>query len=154
MTSVQVEKTMFSVQITATTDIPVDPARVWAVLTDTAAYPHWNPFVRRLEGRLEVGSSLSVDLQPNPDKKAQTMRPKVVAVQAGRSFTWLGHVGVPGVLDGRHTFTVEPFAGGSRLTQHEVLSGALTPLFRTMLTQGTPLAFAASNDALAKRASA
>jgi hypothetical protein len=149
-TDVQVRSTAFAVTITATTRVAADPARVWQVLTDTAAYPDWNPFVRRLEGDLVEGNRLTVDLQPGD--KATTLRPTVVAVVPGRSFTWLGHVGFRGVLDGRHTFTVEPDGSGSRLVQHEVLSGVLTPLFRKMLTTDTPAAFTASNDALAARA--
>jgi hypothetical protein len=145
----QVHNTIFAVT-TATPQIAASPGQVWEVLSDTAAYPEWNPFVRRLDGALDVGSRISVDLQPG-QKKPHTMRPKVVEVQPGRTFTWLGHVGVPGLLDGRHTFTVEAIGEGTRLTQHEVLSGALTPLFRSMLTRDTPRAFVASNDALAAR---
>jgi hypothetical protein len=152
MTQVQVQKTTFAVTITATTEIAARPERVWQVLSDTAAYPEWNPFVRRLDGSLELGSKISVDLQPG-QKKPQTMHPKIVDSKPGRTFTWLGHVGVPGLLDGRHTFTVEPHGDGARLIQHEVLSGVLTPLFRSMLARDTPRAFLALNDALAKRAS-
>lgn len=151
MTQVQVETRTFAVTITATTEIEASPERVWQVLTDTTAYPRWNPFVRRLDGALEVGRRIEVDLQPG-ERKPQTMRPTIVDVQPGRSFTWLGHVGVPGLLDGRHSFAVEPAGAGARLIQHEVLSGALTPVFRSMLTRDTPKAFQASNDALAARA--
>ncbi len=147
-TQVHVESRAFGVSITATTPIAAPPEQVWRLLTDFGAYPAWNPFVRRIEGRLEVGSRLSVDLKPT-DKPATTLRPTIVDLEPGRSFTWLGHVGVPGVLDGRHSFTVKAQGGGTRLVQHEVLSGALTPLFRSMLTRDTPAAFEASNDALA-----
>lgn len=151
-TRTQVDRSAFAVTITATTHIAASAERVWAVLTDTDSYPEWNPFVRRLDGDLTVGSKLSVDLQPN-EKKPTTMRPKVVAVEPGKSFTWLGHVGIPGVLDGRHTFTVTAQSdGGCVLVQHEKLSGMLTPLFRSMLETDTPAAFVASNDALAARA--
>lgn len=149
-TDVQVQSSPFAVAITATTSVAADAAQVWSVLTDTAAYPQSNPFVRRLDGDLVVGSRLTVVLQPG--EKPTTLRPQVVAVQPGGSFTWLGHIGVPGLFDGRHTFTVEPDGEGARLVQHETLSGALVPLFRRMLTTDTPAAFVASNDALAARA--
>jgi hypothetical protein len=152
MTAIQVQTTAFSVTITATTHIDAEPQRVWEVLTDTAAYPDWNPFVRRFEGDLVQGQRITVDLQPDPVKKPQTMRPRLVHVEAGRGFTWLGKVGVRGVLDGRHSFTVQASGNRSVLVQHEVLSGLLTPLFRRMLTVATPAAFAASNEALAVRA--
>jgi hypothetical protein len=152
MTTIEVTRHRFSVEITAATEIDATPERVWAVLTDTAAYPTWNPFLRRLEGSLEVGSTLTVDLRPREDATPRTMTPRVVDVTPGRSFAWLGQIAVPGVLDGRHAFTVEPMSdGSSRFVQHERLSGLLVPFFRTLLTVDTPRGFAAMNDALATR---
>lgn len=153
-TTVDVRVHPFRVEITATTEVSAPAEQTWAVLADTAAYPQWNPFVRRLDGPLTEGEAIEVDLQADQSAagSVQTMRPRIVAVDPGRSFTWLGRVGLPGVLDGRHTFSVAPTDGGSRLVQHEVLSGVLTPFFRTLLTQRTPEAFVALNDALAHRA--
>ncbi len=149
-TRVDVIVRTWSVEITATTTVQAAASRVWADLTDTARYPDWNPFVRRLDGALEVGGRLEAVLQPAD--KPQTLRPRVVEVDGGRSFTWLGHVMVPGVLDGRHSFTVVPDGHDSaRLVQHERLSGILVPVFRRMLTEQSPRAFAAMNDALAAR---
>lgn len=150
MTETEVNTSAFSVTLRTTTYVDAPPARVWQVLTDTAAYPEWNPLVCRLEGELVVGNRLTVDIQPG--KKPRTMTPTVVDVQPGRSFAWLGRLGVRGLLDGRHSFTVTPEGAGSRLVQHEVLSGALTPVLRGLLTRDTPKAFAACNDALAARA--
>ncbi len=42
-----------SIQINAT------PERVWAVLTDQAAYPGWNPFIVSSAGRIQVGATLT-----------------------------------------------------------------------------------------------
>lgn len=151
MTTTDVRSSTFAVDITAVTEIDAPPERVWAVLTDTGRYPEWNPFVRRLDGTIAVGERIAVDLQL-PGRKVQPMRPTVVAVEEGTSFAWLGRVGVPGVLDGRHRFQVEPTGDGrTRLVQSERLSGALVPMFRAMLTQATPAAFVAMNDALAAR---
>jgi hypothetical protein len=123
-TDVQVSTGFFRVEITATTDITAPPEHVWRILTDTTSYPLWNPFVKRLDGELAVGRRVTVDLQPGR-RPPQTLHPRIVEFSAGRGFTWLGHVGFPGVLDGRHRFTVEPSAGGgTRLVQQETLSGA------------------------------
>lgn len=151
MTETDVTSTAFAVDVVATTDIDAPADRVWAVLADTGRYPEWNPFVRSLEGPLVTGARVAVGLQL-PGRKLQAMRPTLVSVEDGRGFSWLGHVGFPGVLDGRHRFAVEPLGTGrSRFVQAERLSGALVPAFRAMLTGPTPEAFVAMNDALAER---
>jgi hypothetical protein len=152
MTTLDVTTRLFRVEITATTDVAAPADQTWAVLVDTAAYPDWNPLIRRLDGRLAVGEGLEVDFQPDPASPARTMRPRVVALEPGRRFAWLGRLGLPGLVDGRHTFLVEPTEGGSRLVQHEVLSGLLVPFARRLLAVDTPRAFVALNDALAARA--
>jgi hypothetical protein len=111
-------------------------SRLWGVLTDTAAYPQWNPFVRALRGPLVVGGRIEVELQL-PGRKLQSFNPRVVAMEAGRSFTWLGHLGPTGVFDGRHTFTVQPDGDGARLVQAERLSGILVPALRRLLGDAT-----------------
>ena len=60
--------------ISVTTDISAPRATVWAVLTDLAAYPAWNPFILTAEGELGVGSRLAVRIQP-PGGGAMTFRP-------------------------------------------------------------------------------
>lgn len=150
-TTTDVRSTALAVEITAVTPIDAPPARVWAVLADTAAYPEWNPFVRALRGPLVEGGQIEVELQL-PGRELQTLTPRLITVEPGRSFTWLGNVGPRGVLDGRHSFTVEPDGAGSRLVHAERLSGLLVPAFRGMLTGATPEAFTAMNEALRERA--
>ena len=151
MTEIDVTSTAFAVDVTATTDIDAPPERVWAVLADTARYPEWNPFVRSLDGPLVTGGKIAVGLQL-PGRTLQSMRPTLTEVDGGRTFAWLGHVGFAGVFDGRHRFRVGALGEGrSRFVQSERLSGALVPLFRSMLTGPTPEAFVAMNDALAER---
>jgi uncharacterized protein YndB with AHSA1/START domain len=45
-------------------DIDANPERVWQVLTDLSAYPDWNPFIVRAEGRIDVGSRLTLRMRP------------------------------------------------------------------------------------------
>lgn len=153
-TTDRVEGSAFRVSITTSIEIDAPAAAVWAVLTDTAAYPQWNSFIRSWEGELELGARQRVRIEPTPTS-GQTFRPRIVDLQPGRELSWLGRVGLPGILDGRHRYSVEPLgAGRSRLVQSEVLSGALVPLFRRMLTVDTPAAFERMNAELAARATA
>jgi hypothetical protein len=151
-TTTEVTTTALTVTITATTPIDAPATVVWAVLSDTDAYPEWNPFVRALRGPLAVGRRVEVELQL-PGRKLRTMRPRITAVDEGRSFEWLGRVGVPRLFDGRHRFEV--IADGAdrcTLVQHERLSGLLVPVVRSLLTGATPEGFTSLNEALEARA--
>lgn len=151
-TEVAVESRRFVVDVEATTSIDSPAERCWQILTDTAAYPEWNPFIRRLDGAIVDGSSIEVELHLE-GRPARTMTPRIVAVTPGSSFEWAGRVGVPGLLDGRHRFLVRDVGDGrSQLVHSERLSGALVPAFRRMLTVRTPAAFVAMNAALKDRA--
>lgn len=155
MTATQsVEGSTFRISISTSIQIDAPPAAVWAVLTDTAAYPQWNTFIRRWEGELALGARQHVRIEPT-EENGQTFRPRIIELAPGRELAWLGRVGLPGVLDGRHRFVVEPLGEGrSRLVHSEVLSGALVPLFRRMLTVDTPAAFSRMNVELAARVAA
>lgn len=151
MPDVDVKSHAFSVDIIVTRAIEASSTRVWEVLTATGQYGEWNPFIRRFGGSLTVGALIEVELQL-AGRKSSRVRPRIVDLKPGQSFEWFGHIGVPGVFDARHRFVVEPIdPGRSRLTQSETVSGVLVPVFRSMLTGPTPEAFAAMNDALAKR---
>ncbi len=150
-TRIEHTSTSLSVDIQARTAIAAPASAAWAVLTDTRSYPEWNPFVRRLEGELQRGSRLAVVLQLG-DRKPQRLRPIIVTFDEGRGFEWLGRVGFPGVLDGRHRFEIRATdATHCELVHSERLSGVLVPAFRTLLTVETPAAFVACNEAFKRR---
>ena len=103
-------------------EIDAPPARVWAVVTDFAAYPEWNPFIRRISGELRVGARLEVRIEP-PKARATTFKPTVRAVEPNRELRWLGRLLLPGIFDGDHSLHIEPLDGGrSRFVQSEQFS--------------------------------
>ena len=94
-------------------EIEADPATVWRVLMDFAAYPEWNPFIHPIEGEQELGAHLRVRIQP-PGSRGMKLKPRVTVVEPGRAFGWLGTLGVPHIFDGAHRFELEPIDGGLR----------------------------------------
>jgi hypothetical protein len=107
--------------------IPAQAAIVWATLTETNRYGSWNPFIPGLTGELRPGAKIRVRISP-PGGRAMSFTPTVTAVDEGRRLEWLGQLGVSGLFDGRHSFTLQAVdAHRTRLTQAEAFTGCLVP---------------------------
>ncbi len=132
------------------TDIWISrPPDVWRVLTETAAFPSWNPFIHRLDGSLAAGQRITVEFGTGDD--ATIFHPKVLAAVPERELRWHGSVWPGGIFDGEHSFTLSPEAGGTRLVQGERFSGLLVgPLTRGIIA-GTEREFTGMNRALKAR---
>ena len=131
-------------------DIEADPELVWPHLTDLAAYAEWNPFITAAAGELAPGSRLELRMEP-PGGRAVTFRPHVTVVSTASTLEWLGHLGVPGLFDGRHRFDLIPTETGTRLIQRETFTGLLVRPMRRSLDRGTVAGFEAMNAALRTR---
>ena len=118
---------------------------VWAVLTDFASHPAWDPFLTRIEGSATVGQRLAIRFH-----NGMTMRPTVTDVQPGRVLEWFGKLLFGGLFDGRHRFELVPEGGATRLVQSERFSGMLVPLVKKVLAD-TEREFERLNVALKKR---
>lgn len=137
-------------QVQSEITIAATPEQVWAVLTDFAAYPSWNPFISQISGPLEVGRKLTVRMQP-PGGRGMTFKPTVQAADPARHLGWLGRLLVPGVFDGAHEFLLTPTADGcTHLLQRETFTGVLVTLFGRTLQQ-TSTGFDQFNQALKTR---
>ncbi|MGY1825991.1 MULTISPECIES: SRPBCC family protein [unclassified Blastococcus] len=131
-------------------EIAASPGTVWAHLTDLASYVEWNPFIPSAAGTAEVGARLSMRLQP-PGGRPLPIKPQVTEVVPGEVFEWLGHLGVPGVFDGRHRFELTGVPSGTRLVQSESFRGLLVRPLKGFLDGATLAGFEAMNAALARR---
>lgn len=137
-------------EIRSEIDIEAPPEAVWAQLADLGRYEEWNPFITRAEGTAEAGQRLSLRMQPSGGR-AMTIRPTVTSASQGSAFEWLGHLGVPGVFDGRHRFELSPTATGTHVVQRESFRGVLVRPLRKSLDTGTLAGFEAMNAALRQR---
>jgi hypothetical protein len=133
-------------------DIDATAERVWQVLTDFAAYPQWNPFIVNAVGDAEVGSTLTLRMQPVGSRPV-TLKPTVLEVNAGHRLRWLGRVAIPGIFDAEHVFTIDARDGaGVTVSQVERFTGLLVPFLARSLDRHTLPAFLKMNEALKARA--
>ena len=84
-----------------------------------------------------------------------TFKPKVLNAEPNRELRWLGHLLVPGLFDGEHSFTIQPLGENRvRFAQREAFRGLLVPLFARNLDNSTLRGFKEMNGALKERAEA
>ena len=135
--------------ITTNLTVSASVEDVWETLTDLAGYRTWNPFIIAAAGTISVGERLDLRIQP-PGGRAMTFKPWVTALEQHHYVEWLGRLGLPGIVDGRHSFTLTSMAGGRTLVQQsETFTGVLIPFTGPMLAR-TRAGFVAMNEALAQ----
>lgn len=135
------------------TDIEINApaATVWRELVNFAAYPAWNPFIQSIEGNLAQGGRLSLLVCP-PNNKGMRFKPTVRTLEENKKIVWLGHFLFPGVFDGEHSFELMPLSENkTRFVHTEKFSGALMPIFWSMLDMDTRQGFVNMNNALKAR---
>ena len=143
--------TLIETQIT----IEAPAERVWAILTDFAKFPEWNPFIRSIVGSPKAGSRIKVQIAP-AGQSAMSFEPTVLVAEPGRELRWLGTFMTRAVFAGEHSFVLETLSPGSTGLVH---SGRFTGLMVPLIMSGKMLAatkqgFVAMNEALKKRAEA
>lgn len=123
-------------------EIAAAPEAVWEVLAAIDSWSEWNPVIGgvKLDGPLREGTPGRLMLLLPPPVGPRTLAVRLVTVRPQRELAWKG--GVPGVMQGRHGFRLEPTnaGAGTRLVHTEVFSGVLAPglvrLLRGQLGKG------------------
>ena len=126
--------------------INASPDRVWAILTDFDNYKSWNPFIKSITGKVEVGNKITAQLHP-PDASPMTFKPTVLVFEKNKEFSWLGHLLFKGLFDGKHKFElIDNNNGTTTFIQSEKFNGILVPLFNKMLDNNTTNGFNMMNQ--------
>lgn len=104
-------------------DAPAD--EIWQTLTDLDAYPSWNPYHVRVDGKLGLGEKLDLEIhKPNGDHVF--ISPHVMVIDPINTLTWGG--GIRGIFTGEHTFALEVQAPcQTKLVHKEVFNGIAVP---------------------------
>jgi hypothetical protein len=133
--------------VTASVSLDATPEHVWQILTDTDGHSAWNPFITKMAGTLAVGTKLDIRIVP-PGGKAMAFYPTVTEVDAPHRLAWVGHLGIRGLFDGAHAFTLTPTPDGrTQLEQSETFTGVLVWISRGLLAK-TRAGFEAMHEAL------
>jgi demethylmenaquinone methyltransferase / 2-methoxy-6-polyprenyl-1,4-benzoquinol methylase len=136
-------------RIEAQVEIEAPAERVWAVLTDFAAYPSWNPFMAEVRGEARVGATLRARLVA-PRAPRLHVRLRVTKVEPSRELRWTGS---RALVRGERVIRITPTGHGRvLLAQHTDFAGAAVPLLR-FLDRYEP-AMVAMNEAVKSRAEA
>ena len=140
-------------QMSSEIEINASPEQVWQILTDFSAIPEWNPFMRSAEGELNVGGRLKVYLKASKGM-GMSFKPTVLSVEPNRDLRWIGRLLMPGLMDGEHSFIIEPLEGNRvRFVQSESFTGVLVPLMAVMgVFKNAHIGFDEMNLALKQRA--
>ncbi|HYI22886.1 MAG TPA: SRPBCC domain-containing protein [Candidatus Limnocylindrales bacterium] len=127
---------------------------VWRVLTDFAAYPDWNPHIKRVVGTPRAGTRITIHSQP-PGGRTVVMRPEVIEWSPPNELRWRGTFISRRLFTGEHGFRVDTTATGRvRFTQDETFTGLLVPLYARLRMNSTRNGFDQVNEALRERAEA
>jgi len=109
----------------ATRTIDAAPERIWALLTDSAGYPAWNPAVLSVDGDIAPGNMIKLVSIVNPKR---AFKLTVTEFDAPHRMVWAD--GMPlGLFKGERTYTLRPAGKGlTEFRMEEVFSGPLAPL--------------------------
>ena len=105
------------------TRIAAPPERVWAVLTDGAAYSKWNPEIVGIDGVIATNARITAHVRLGSGAVRRVPQ-RIGVLEAPRRMEWIG--GLPfGLFVGRRIFTVTPTAEGTDFQIHLQMTGPL-----------------------------
>lgn len=125
--------------------VPAPPEAVWEVLIDARAYPQWNPVFVEVDGTYAKGETV-LNRVREPGGAILEMTATVETFLPNAELRQSG--GIPGILTFNHRWLLEPADGGTKVIQHEVDRGIGLWFWNSDWIEP---AYAATNDALAKR---
>jgi len=132
--------------------INATPTQVWAVLTDFAHYPEWNPFVLQVEGSAYQNATIRYRFEMPRGIRIWTPA-TVLRFEPERELRFSANFLTPALFRGDHYFAIQATEQGGVIFHHgEIVSGLLFPAVQLVLQNfGLPM-FQALNGALKQRA--
>lgn len=140
---------MLSRTIDTWIDIEASPDRIWDVLVDFPKWSTWNSFIPLVEGILQEGQTLKLQVSP-PGLKTMTFQPKIFSLIKNKEIIWGGgFLGI--VYRGEHLFLLESLNENlTRFRQIERFRGPMV-LFMGSMIKKTEKGYHQMNIALKNR---
>lgn len=139
--------------VRTTLDIDAPLEKVWEVLSDFSSYGEWNPFIRRIDAKLEAGTN--VDFKADMGKgRTMNIQAKMLRVQPPTGFRWRGPRSKPvgALFRGEHYFELERIDDKrTRFVHGEYFAGAIPTLASGWLRKTMVPVYERVNEALKKR---
>ena len=139
-------------EITTKIEIGAPAARVWAVLSDFAHYPDWNPFILEVLGSVVQDAKVKYRFEFPPGIRIRATA-KILKFEQEKELRWAAHFLTPKLFNGEHYFAIEAINTTSIMFHHgEIFTGLLLPLARPMLEKYGLQTYQALNNKLKQRA--
>ena len=148
----QQSRTTFRRECSVALEIQAPVEKVWAILTDANNMTRWNSTLTSIEGPIELGSTVSMQV---PEAPGRTFKPTVTRFQPNREMEW--REGNSVMFLGVRTYALTPSADGraTAFRMTEVFTGLMLPMIGGRLPDFGPIfeRYAADLKAEAERSS-
>jgi hypothetical protein len=127
--------------------VQTPPDQVWEVLTDLESWKDWNPLYTSAEGKIAIGSKLSLTLQL-PGAKAEPIAPVVLDWVPLMQLVWRLRLSM--LLHTTRYFELEPLNDGKAcvISQGEIFDGFAARFMPKALRKQIRQGFEAMSEAL------
>ncbi len=134
-------------------EIAASASTVWQLLTELEGYPEWNPYSRRVEGKLAVGEVVRVEAHLHDE--VRSVENLVTQIEVERTLCWKSLNWYRFLVQGTRCRYLEPLPRGRvRLRHHEVMAGPMAGVverfYRARIEEGLQLADTALKEAAEK----
>lgn len=127
--------------------ITAPPEAIWAVIADIEGWPRWNPLYPKAEGRLSIGSKLTLTLALD-GRAPQVITPTIIDWVPNDQIHWrLSMLG--GLVRSTRYLEIEALSEtGCIFSNGELFEGALGPTIAKRLRAPIRAGFAAMGEAV------
>jgi uncharacterized protein YndB with AHSA1/START domain len=135
ITAVKTRST-FRLQYDVSADIDASPENVWTILTRSEGMTDWNSTLTSLEGDIELGGTVRMQV---PEAPGRTFTVKVTRFVPNEEMVW--REGNPVMFLGVRTYSLSPRPDGTatRFQMTEQFSGIMLPLIARSLPDFGPI---------------